>query len=243
LRHGPPSAAVHWPPLPCVDRPAVRGGVREGDRALGIAGTPLWRRAKACAFHDAGHDRRCGRGPQPSTAVGWQLLALAVLSATTLFELDRRAGHAREPGIERYVERFSPNTITALLVGRCRSHRHRSRRWRGVLVDPGGCSEPHRRCHQRLALPRSRTELACSLAGERPLHGVKPSYAADSARFCQDLVAATNLLAVVCISIWLQRHLQLTARRACRIESLSNRPPAGWASPRSVKTSPQMEGR
>jgi hypothetical protein len=55
--------------------------------------------------------------PQPSTAVGRQLLALAVLSGTTLFVLDRRAGHAREPGVARYVERFSPNTITAILVG------------------------------------------------------------------------------------------------------------------------------
>lgn len=30
--------------------------------------------------------------PQPSTAVGWQLLALAALSGSTLFVLDRRAG-------------------------------------------------------------------------------------------------------------------------------------------------------
>jgi hypothetical protein len=31
--------------------------------------------------------------------------------------LDRRAGQAREPGVARFVERYSPNTITALLVG------------------------------------------------------------------------------------------------------------------------------
>jgi uncharacterized membrane protein len=55
--------------------------------------------------------------PQPATAVGWQLLALAVLSGTALFVLDRRAGHAREAGIARYVEWFSRNTITAILVG------------------------------------------------------------------------------------------------------------------------------
>ena len=55
--------------------------------------------------------------PQPSTAVGAELVALAVLCGAALLTLDRRAGHAREPGIARYVERFSPNTITAILVG------------------------------------------------------------------------------------------------------------------------------
>jgi hypothetical protein len=55
--------------------------------------------------------------PQPPTAVGGELVALAVLSGAALLTLDRRAGHASEPGVIRYVERFSPNTITALLVG------------------------------------------------------------------------------------------------------------------------------
>jgi hypothetical protein len=55
--------------------------------------------------------------PQPSVAIGSQLLALAVLSGALLLLLDRRACHAREPGVARYVERFSPNTITAVLVG------------------------------------------------------------------------------------------------------------------------------
>ena len=41
--------------------------------------------------------------PQPATAVGWQLLALAVVSGTALFALDRRAGQSREPGVARYV--------------------------------------------------------------------------------------------------------------------------------------------
>ena len=48
--------------------------------------------------------------PQPATAVGSQLVALAALSGAALLLLDRRAGHAREPGAARYVERFSPNT-------------------------------------------------------------------------------------------------------------------------------------
>jgi uncharacterized membrane protein len=55
--------------------------------------------------------------PQSSTAIGAELLALAVLSGVVLFTLDRRAGHAREPGVARSVERFSPNTVTAILVG------------------------------------------------------------------------------------------------------------------------------
>jgi len=33
-----------------------------------------------------------------------------------LDHLDRRAGHAGDPGPARFVERFSPNTITAVLV-------------------------------------------------------------------------------------------------------------------------------
>lgn len=55
--------------------------------------------------------------PQPATAVGCELLALAVLAAAALFVLGRRAGPAREPGVPRFVERYSPNTITAILVG------------------------------------------------------------------------------------------------------------------------------
>jgi hypothetical protein len=55
--------------------------------------------------------------PQPATAVGAELLALAVVAGGVLFILDRRAGRAREPGVARFVERYSPNTITALLVG------------------------------------------------------------------------------------------------------------------------------
>jgi hypothetical protein len=40
-----------------------------------------------------------------------------VLSGVLLFILDRRAGHATGPGVARYIERFSPNTITAVLGG------------------------------------------------------------------------------------------------------------------------------
>jgi hypothetical protein len=54
--------------------------------------------------------------PQPATAIGSELLALAALAGVALFILDRRAGQAREPGVTRFVERYSPNTITAALV-------------------------------------------------------------------------------------------------------------------------------
>ena len=55
--------------------------------------------------------------PQPPTALGSELLAVAVVSGTVLLILDRRAGHAADRGVSRYIERFSPNTITAVLVG------------------------------------------------------------------------------------------------------------------------------
>jgi hypothetical protein len=55
--------------------------------------------------------------PQPSAALGWELLALAVATGTALFILDWRAGHSADQGVARYIERFSPNTVTAVLVG------------------------------------------------------------------------------------------------------------------------------
>ena len=55
--------------------------------------------------------------PQPSAALGWELLAVAVFSGIVLLVLNRRAGHATDRGVGRYIERFSPNTITAVLVG------------------------------------------------------------------------------------------------------------------------------
>jgi len=55
--------------------------------------------------------------PQPSVALGTELLAVAAVSGTALVILDRRAGHSTEKGAVRYIERFSPNMITAVLVG------------------------------------------------------------------------------------------------------------------------------
>ena len=55
--------------------------------------------------------------PQPRAALGAELLVLAAVSGATLIVLDRRAGHGSDQRVPRYIERFSPNTITALLVG------------------------------------------------------------------------------------------------------------------------------
>lgn len=55
--------------------------------------------------------------PQSSAALGSELIAVAVVSGTALLILDRRAGHAANRGVASYIERFSPNSITAVLVG------------------------------------------------------------------------------------------------------------------------------
>jgi hypothetical protein len=55
--------------------------------------------------------------PQPAAALGAELLAVAVVSGTGLLILDRRAGHRSDQAVARYIERFSPNTITAVFVG------------------------------------------------------------------------------------------------------------------------------
>ncbi len=54
--------------------------------------------------------------PQPPAALGWELLAVAVVSGVAMLIFDRQAGHSTHQGVARYIERFSPNTITAVLV-------------------------------------------------------------------------------------------------------------------------------
>jgi hypothetical protein len=55
--------------------------------------------------------------PQPSAALGAELLAVAAVSGAALLILDRRAGHEANQRVARYIEKFSPNMITAVLVG------------------------------------------------------------------------------------------------------------------------------
>lgn len=59
----------------------------------------------------------CLVAPQPPATLGSELLAVAAVSGAALFILDRRAGRAPSQGVARYFERFSPNLITAVLVG------------------------------------------------------------------------------------------------------------------------------
>jgi len=54
--------------------------------------------------------------PQPGPALGAELLGAAALSGAALLFLDRRAGHDPGGGVASYVERASPNTVTAVLV-------------------------------------------------------------------------------------------------------------------------------
>jgi hypothetical protein len=54
--------------------------------------------------------------PQSDTALGLELLGWAFLSAGILLVLDRRAGHGSTSRAARYVERFSPNTVTSVLL-------------------------------------------------------------------------------------------------------------------------------
>ena len=55
--------------------------------------------------------------PQPGAALGAELLGLCLFSGSLLEILDRRAGHDSANGVARYVEKASPNSITAVLVG------------------------------------------------------------------------------------------------------------------------------
>jgi len=54
--------------------------------------------------------------PQPGAALGAELLALAAVAGAALFILDRRAGHDGGGEVVRYIERASPNLVTAVLV-------------------------------------------------------------------------------------------------------------------------------
>ncbi len=55
--------------------------------------------------------------PQPGDALGGELIALAAVSGTALYILDRRGGHDETSGVARYIERASPNTITPGFFG------------------------------------------------------------------------------------------------------------------------------
>src|SRR5689334_12011231 len=91
--------------------------------------------------------------PQPGPALGAELLAIAAASGAVLLVLDRRAGHNAASGVARYIERASPNSVTAVLGGRGRPQLPAEGRRRPVLDDPGGAGRPGRRRDQRMAVP------------------------------------------------------------------------------------------
>jgi lysylphosphatidylglycerol synthetase-like protein (DUF2156 family) len=55
--------------------------------------------------------------PQPRPALGPELIATAVASAVALIIFNRRAGRVSKTWAELYLDRASPNLITALMVG------------------------------------------------------------------------------------------------------------------------------
>jgi hypothetical protein len=55
--------------------------------------------------------------PQPRTALGGELLAVAAVAGTALVVLDRRAGHDLDSRLARYIEVASPNLVNEVLVG------------------------------------------------------------------------------------------------------------------------------
>jgi drug/metabolite transporter (DMT)-like permease len=54
--------------------------------------------------------------PQPSAALGTELILVAITSGTAVLVLDRRAGHDPDNRVAQYIERASPNTLTAILI-------------------------------------------------------------------------------------------------------------------------------
>jgi len=57
--------------------------------------------------------------PQPAAALGPELLATALVSGATLFTFDRlarRGGRESDSRLARYIDKASPNLVTALLI-------------------------------------------------------------------------------------------------------------------------------
>jgi hypothetical protein len=98
--------------------------------------------------------------PQSRAALGSELLAVAAVSGAVLLILDRRAGHGSDQRVARYLERFSPNLITATLVGVAGLTLLLEAGGGLVLADPGRCGESSWRRGQRVAVPRQGDHLA-----------------------------------------------------------------------------------
>ncbi len=92
--------------------------------------------------------------PQSELALGAELLAVSAVSAAALLILDQRAGHDPGSSVARYIERASPNMVTAVLVGIAGLSfllkAGGGLYWMIPAVLPG---KPGRRCDQRVAIP------------------------------------------------------------------------------------------
>ena len=103
------AACLHWS--------AVRGGFGQGACSGRIEEPSEPGRSDSGAVHGfRAHGSLPGGAPAvcgPGACESW---LMAVVSGLTLLVLDRRAGHSTDQGAARYIERFSPNTITAVMV-------------------------------------------------------------------------------------------------------------------------------
>ncbi|HXW34820.1 MAG TPA: hypothetical protein VEJ87_09605 [Acidimicrobiales bacterium] len=54
--------------------------------------------------------------PQPRVALGIELVALSLGSGVVMAVLDHRAGHAADRSVANYLQRFSPNLVTPVLI-------------------------------------------------------------------------------------------------------------------------------
>ena len=97
--------------------------------------------------------------PQPSAALGSELLAVAVVSGTALRILDRRARPRFRSGRSPLHRKVLPQPDHRRARWRCRAHLSPEGRWWLVLADPGRHGESRGRRRQRVAVPRQGDQL------------------------------------------------------------------------------------
>lgn len=98
-------------------RPAVRRGVHQERCAGLVAQSELARPQTLVLFMISAITAVLLVAPQSELALGAELLAVSAVSAAALLTLDRRAGHDPGSSVACYIERASPNLVTAVLVG------------------------------------------------------------------------------------------------------------------------------
>ncbi len=105
--------------------------------------------------------------PQPPAALGWELLAVGVVSGVALFILDRRAGHGSHQGVAPLHRKLLPQRDHYGARWRRRAHLPaQGRRWL-VLADPRRGGEPAWWRGQRVAIPCQADQLVQTSPLER----------------------------------------------------------------------------